>query len=194
MTEINIDRLAELVREILVEIGEDPDRDGLRETPKRVAKALQEMTASTRLASFTEGKMFPTATGSGDQVVSVNHIPFYSMCEHHMLPFFGHVHVGYLPQGGQIIGLSKIPRLVNYVSRKLNVQENITREVAEILMEVTQAKGVAVVVDARHMCVEMRGVQKLNSITRTTFFLGEFSQNDSLRKEFLQSLPKVGKW
>ena len=126
MTEINIDRLAELVREILVEIGEDPDRDGLRETPKRVAKALQEMTASTRLASFTEGKMFPTATGSGDQVVSVNHIPFYSMCEHHMLPFFGHVHVGYLPQGGQIIGLSKIPRLVNYVSRKLNVQENIT--------------------------------------------------------------------
>ncbi|MCR8969027.1 GTP cyclohydrolase I FolE [Facklamia sp. 7083-14-GEN3] len=191
MKEINLDRIEELVRELLIEIGEDPDREGLIETPKRVAKSLKEITASTRLEKFTEGKMFPTDASPNQQMVAVNNIPFYSMCEHHMLPFFGNVHVGYLPQDGQIIGLSKIPRLVNYAARKLNVQENITREVADVLMEITNAKGVAVVVDARHMCVEMRGVQKVNSITRTNFYLGAFNEDVQLRNEFLQSLPKV---
>lgn len=191
MTEINLDRIASLVKEILEEIGEDPQREGLIETPMRVAKSLKELTASTQLDQFNEGKMFPTEVTTNQQLVSVNNIPFYSMCEHHMLPFFGQVHVGYLPQNGQIIGLSKIPRLVNYVSRKLNVQENITRDVAEILMGITNAKGVAVVVDARHMCVEMRGVQKVNSITRTHYYLGEFNDNLQTRNEFLQSLPKV---
>lgn len=188
---MNLSRVEELVREILIEIGEDPDRDGLIETPKRVAKALAETTASTRLTEFSEGKMFPTEQEDDDQFVSVNNIPFYSMCEHHMLPFFGQVSVAYLPQGGKIIGLSKIPRLVDYVSKKLNVQENITREVANILMEVTNARGVAVIVDARHMCVEMRGVKKMNSITRTSYYVGEFKENIQLRNEFLQSLPKV---
>lgn len=192
MKEINLQRIEELVRQLLVEIGEDPEREGLIETPARVAKALRDITASTRLEEFTEGKMFPTEISSNQQMVSVNNIPFYSLCEHHMLPFFGQVHVGYLPQEGQIIGLSKIPRLVNYASRRLNVQENITREVAEVLSQITGAKGVAVVVDARHMCVEMRGVQKLNSITRTTYYLGSFNQDLQLRNEFLQSLPKVG--
>ena len=191
MKEMNLSRVEELVREILIEIGEDPDRDGLIETPKRVAKALAETTASTRLTEFSEGKMFPTEHEDDDQFVSVNNIPFYSMCEHHMLPFFGQVSVAYLPQGGKIIGLSKIPRLVDYVSKKLNVQENITREVANILMEVTNARGVAVIVDARHMCVEMRGVKKMNSITRTSYYVGEFKENIQLRNEFLQSLPKV---
>lgn len=191
MTELNMERIEALVRELLQEIGEDPDREGLVETPKRVAKALKEITASTTKTEFTEGKMFPTDTSQATQTVSVNNIPFYSMCEHHMLPFFGTVNVGYLPQDGKIIGLSKIPRLVDYVSRKLNVQENITREVAEILMEVTNAQGVAVVVDARHMCVEMRGVAKSNSSTRTTYFLGAFNDNPQLRNEFLNSLPKV---
>ncbi|WPJ90017.1 GTP cyclohydrolase I FolE [Facklamia hominis] len=191
MKEMNLSRVEELVREILIEIGEDPDRDGLIETPKRVAKALAETTASTRLTEFSEGKMFPTEQEDDDQFVSVNNIPFYSMCEHHMLPFFGQVSVAYLPQGGKIIGLSKIPRLVDYVSKKLNVQENITREVANILMEVTNARGVAVIVDARHMCVEMRGVKKMNSITRTSYYVGEFKENIQLRNEFLQSLPKV---
>lgn len=192
MKEINLQRIEELVRQLLVEIGEDPEREGLIETPARVAKALRDITASTRLEEFTEGKMFPTEISSNQQMVSVNNIPFYSLCEHHMLPFFGQIHVGYLPQEGQIIGLSKIPRLVNYASRRLNVQENITREVAEVLSQITGAKGVAVVVDARHMCVEMRGVQKLNSITRTTYYLGSFNQDLQLRNEFLQSLPKVG--
>ncbi|MBG9979784.1 GTP cyclohydrolase I FolE [Facklamia sp. DSM 111018] len=191
MTELNLNRIEELVREILIEIGEDPDREGLVETPKRVAKALKEMTASTCKTEFTEGKMFPTETSQASQMVSVNNIPFYSMCEHHMLPFFGTVNVGYLPQEGKIIGLSKIPRLVDYVSKKLNVQENITRNVADILMEITNARGVAVVVDARHMCVEMRGVAKTNSVTRTTYFLGAFNDDVQLRNEFLQSLPKV---
>ena len=191
MKEMNLSRVEELVREILIEIGEDPDRDGLIETPKRVAKALAETTASTRLTEFSEGKMFPTEQEDDDQFVSVNNIPFYSMCEHHMLPFFGQVSVAYLPQGGKIIGLSKIPRLVDYVSKKLNVQENITREVANILMEVTNARGVAVIVDARHMCVEMRGVKKMNSITRSSYYVGEFKENIQLRNEFLQSLPKV---
>lgn len=192
MTEMNLQRIEELVKEILIEIGEDPEREGLVETPKRVAKALNEILASTTETEFTEGKMFPTEITQNTQMVSVNEIPFYSMCEHHMLPFFGTVNVGYLPENGKIIGLSKIPRLVNYVSKKLNVQENITREVAEILMTITEAKGVAVVVDARHMCVEMRGVSKLNSTTRTTYFLGEFNDNIQLHNEFLASLPKVG--
>ena len=192
MNEENLKHIEQLVREILIEIGEDPDREGLIETPKRVAKSLQEITASTTKEEFTEGKMFPTETTGNDQLVSVNNIPFYSMCEHHMLPFFGTVNVGYLPQNGQIIGLSKIPRLVDYVSKKLNVQENITREVADILMEITDAKGVAVVVDARHMCVEMRGVAKNNSVTRTTYFLGAFNEDTQLRTEVLQTLPKVG--
>ena len=115
MNEENLKHIEQLVREILIEIGEDPDREGLIETPKRVAKSLQEITASTTKEEFTEGKMFPTETTGNDQLVSVNNIPFYSMCEHHMLPFFGTVNVGYLPQNGQIIGLSKIPRLVDYV-------------------------------------------------------------------------------
>lgn len=191
MTELNLTKIESLVRELLIEIGEDPDRQGLVETPKRVAKALQEMTSSTLKEEFTEGKMFPTETSQASQMVSVNNIPFYSMCEHHMLPFFGSVSVGYLPQDGQIIGLSKIPRLVDYVARRLNVQENITQNVADILMDITNAKGVAVVVDARHMCVEMRGVQKTNSVTRTTYFLGAFNEEPQLRNEFLQSLPKV---
>lgn len=191
MTELNLTKIEGLVRELLIEIGEDPDRQGLVETPKRVAKALQEMTSSTLKEEFTEGKMFPTETSQASQMVSVNNIPFYSMCEHHMLPFFGSVSVGYLPQDGQIIGLSKIPRLVDYVARRLNVQENITQNVADILMDITNAKGVAVVVDARHMCVEMRGVQKTNSVTRTTYFLGAFNEEPQLRNEFLQSLPKV---
>lgn len=191
MTEFNYDKIESLVRQILIEIGEDPDRQGLIETPKRVAKALAEMTASTRQSEFLDGKMFPTDYPDDGQMVSVNNIPFYSMCEHHMLPFFGTVSVAYLPQGGEIIGLSKIPRLVDYVAQKLNVQENITREVADILMEITHAKGVAVVVDARHMCVEMRGVSKNNSITRTTYFAGAFKEDVQLRNEFLQSIPKV---
>ena len=192
MSEMNLTKIEELVREILIEIGEDPDREGLVETPKRVAKALDFITGSTRLSEFTEGKMFPTEFCEDNEMVSVNNIPFYSMCEHHMLPFFGTVSVAYLPAEGQIIGLSKIPRLVDYVSRKLNVQENITRDVGQILMDITKARGVAVIVDARHMCVEMRGVQKVNSTTRTTFYAGEFKNNAQLRNEFLQSIPRVG--
>lgn len=191
MKDINLDKIAAHVKEILAELGEDPERDGLVETPMRVAKALKEITSSTTLTEFTQGKMFPTEECSTQQMVSVNHIPFYSMCEHHMLPFFGHVSVGYLPQNGQIIGLSKIPRLVDYVSHKLNVQENITRQVGDILMEITGARGVAVVVDARHMCVEMRGVAKANSMTRTTYFLGDFDTDVQLRNEFLQSIARI---
>lgn len=191
MTEFNYEKIESLVRQILVEIGEDPNRQGLVETPKRVAKALEELTSSTRKTDFLDGKMFPTDYPDDGQMVSVNNIPFYSMCEHHLLPFFGKVSVAYLPQGGEIIGLSKIPRLVDHVAQKLNVQENITREVADILMEITNAKGVAVVVDARHMCVEMRGVAKNNSITRTTYFSGAFKEDIQLRHEFLQSIPKV---
>lgn len=192
MTELNLARIEALVRDLLIEIGEDPDRPGLVETPKRVAKALAETTSSTGVNEFTQGKMFPTEMTESSQMVSVNNIPFYSMCEHHMLPFFGKVHVGYLPQDGKIIGLSKIPRLVDFVSRRLNVQEKITHEVADILADITGAKGVAVVVDARHMCVEMRGVAKSQSMTRTTYFLGAFNEDNQLRNEFLQSLPKVG--
>lgn len=121
-------------------------------------------------------------------MVMVHDMTFYSMCEHHMLPFFGSVHVAYLPKDGQIIGLSKIPRLVDFVSRKLSVQEEVTRDVATIMNEILDPYGVAVIVDARHMCMEMRGIKEVNSITRTTQFTGLFKEDPQLRNEFLQSI------
>lgn len=178
-------RIEQAVYEILAAVGENPEREGLQETPERVAKMYAEILSSERLSKFEEYKLFKIEPAEVDQTILIKDIPFYSMCEHHMLPFFGKVHVAYIPQYGNIIGLSKIPRLVDYVSHKLSVQENITREIAEILNEILQPKGVAVVAEARHMCVEMRGVKKNNSLTKTSFFLGEFNKDINKRMEFL---------
>ncbi|GBG97063.1 GTP cyclohydrolase I FolE [Lactococcus termiticola] len=182
------ERLEDAVGEILKAVGEDPSREGLLETPSRVAKMYAEILSSQKKAKFDEYKLFKIDVAEQDQEILVKDIPFYSMCEHHMLPFFGVAHVAYLPTDGNIIGLSKIPRLVDYVSRRLSVQENITREIAETMNEILKPKGVAVLVEARHMCIEMRGVKKLNSKTKTTFFLGEYDSNLNQRQEFLEAI------
>ena len=181
-------RIEQAVREILQAVGEDPAREDLRETPTRVAKMYAELLSSQHLTKFTDYKCFKIAQSPTDQLITMKDIPFYSLCEHHLLPFFGQVHVAYIPQNGIIIGLSKIPRLVNFVSHKLSVQEKITREIAETLQEILQPKGVAVVVEARHLCVEMRGVKKTNVATQTSFFLGELNDRPERRAEFLESL------
>ncbi|AYG00321.1 GTP cyclohydrolase I FolE [Lactococcus allomyrinae] len=181
-------RIERAIREILFAVGENPEREGLIETPKRVAKMYEEVLSSQRLNEFDEYKLFKIDPSKVDSIVTVKDISFYSMCEHHMLPFFGKAHVAYIPKDGNIIGLSKIPRLVNYVSRKLSVQENITRDIAEILEKILAPKGVAVVVEAQHLCVEMRGVKKENALTKTSYFLGEFNESVDKRMEFLESL------
>lgn len=181
-------RIELAVREILLAVGEDPEREGLLETPERVAKMYEEILSSQKLTQFEEYKLFKIEKTDQDQTILIKDIPFYSMCEHHMLPFFGKANVAYIPKDGNIIGLSKIPRLVNYVSHKLSVQENVTRDIAEILNDILEPKGVAVVVEARHMCVEMRGVKKGNSQTKTSFFMGEFEESRETRLEFLESL------
>ncbi len=186
----NTNNIEESVRNIIKLTGENPEREGLLETPKRVAKMYQEILSSQGKTKFDEYKIFTADATDNSQMVLINDIPFYSMCEHHMLPFFGTAHVAYIPNNGNIIGLSKIPRLVDFVSKKLNVQENITKDVALTLDEILNPKGVAVVLDARHMCVEMRGIKKGSCVTRTSFYSGKFDKHPQMRYEFLQTLSK----
>lgn len=186
--EENTQTIKRVVKELLLAIGDDPQREGVRETPRRVAEMYQEIFSSQNQNEFQEYKVFETPKRDNSQMVLVKDISFYSMCEHHMLPFFGRAHVAYIPRNGRIIGLSKIPRLVDFVSRRLSLQEKITSDIADTLMEILDPVGVAVVVEARHMCVEMRGVKKSNSLTRTTYFTGDFNSNAQLRAEFLRVL------
>lgn len=180
--------IEQAVTELLQAIGDDPQRAGIKETPQRVAKMYQEIFSSQKQSEFQDYKIFATPKKDNSQMVLVKNIPFYSMCEHHMLPFFGQAHVAYIPRNGKIIGLSKIPRLVDFVAHKLSLQEKITSDVAETLTDILDPLGVAVVVDARHMCIEMRGVKKSNSTTRTTYFTGNFDTDNQLRAEFLRVL------
>ena len=177
------DPIAELVDSLLTELGEDPSRPGLRSTPDRVARALRELTDgyNTRPADVIAGAIFEQ---DYDEMVLVRDIPFYSLCEHHMLPFFGQCHVGYLPNG-KVIGLSKIPRLVEVFSHRLQIQEQLTREVAEALNAALSPKGVAVVVEARHLCMEMRGVETPGGRMVTSCMLGTFRSDPRTRSEFL---------
>jgi GTP cyclohydrolase I len=175
--------LSEHYQEILTQIGEDPKREGLLKTPERVSKAMQFLTqgyhqdpdAILKKALFHE---------EYSEMVIVKDIEVYSMCEHHMLPFFGKAHVAYIPNG-TIVGLSKIPRVVDTYSRRLQVQERLTIEVRDCIQRVLNPKGVAVVIEASHMCMQMRGVQKQNSTTTSSAFTGLFLKNDSTRKEFI---------
>lgn len=176
-----------LVREMLLKIGEDPDREGLLKTPERVSRAMAFLTGGYRadLEKIINGAIFEEAAGSEhDEMVVVKDIEFYSLCEHHMIPFFGTVHVGYLPNM-KIIGLSKIPRIVEVFARRLQVQERLTHQIASCVNEVLQPGGVAVVVEAKHMCMCMRGIQKQNSSTTTSAMLGAFRSNPQTRNEFL---------
>ena len=180
----DIDGLSSLVSRILVDLGEDPDRNGLLKTPERVAKALQFMTQGYKqdIDQLLNGAMFPIEY---DEMVIVKDIDFFSLCEHHLLPFFGKCHVGYLPNK-KVVGLSKIPRVVDAFSRRLQVQERLTTQIAETLKKKLNAHGVAVVMEARHLCMMMRGVEKQNTIAVSSSMLGAFRTQEQTREEFLK--------
>ncbi|MDO4670173.1 MAG: GTP cyclohydrolase I FolE [Aerococcus sp.] len=187
MTPQNANKQAKVeaaVRTILEAFGEDPDREGLQETPARVYRMFEELLATTTAPHFTDYKLFHSPLNQG-QLVTVADIPFYSLCEHHMLPFFGSVTVAYLPQHEEIIGLSKIPRLVNYASHQLNVQERLTNMIGQEMEKIVDPAGVAVITKARHMCMEMRGVKTHESQTTATYFSGQFQTDPDLRRDFL---------
>ena len=170
-------------RKMIEAIGEDPNREGLIKTPLRAARALEFMTQGYKknVNEIVNGAIF---TSDNDEMVVVKNIEMYSMCEHHLLPFFGKAHVGYVPKG-KIIGLSKIARIVDMYARRLQVQENLTREIAQTLLDVTGGLGVGVVIEAQHLCMMMRGVEKQNSVMKTSCLLGVFRKEDATRKEFL---------
>ena len=183
-----LENIENAVREILINIGEDINREGLIETPKRVAKMYEEILSTKNINDFDNYKLFEVDLDNSQEMILIKDIPFFSMCEHHMLPFFGKVHVAYIPRENKVIGLSKIPRLVEFVSRKLSVQEEITVNVAKKLIEILNPLGIAVVVEARHMCIEMRGINKIGSVTKTSFYSGEFKENVDRKKEFLDGI------
>lgn len=172
----------EAVTKILELLGENPQREGLLKTPNRVVKALQFLTEGYHQdpKEILNQALFST---SNDEMVLVRDIEFYSMCEHHMLPIIGRVHVAYIPDG-QVVGLSKIPRIVNVYARRLQIQEQMTEQIADAILETIKPKGVAVVVHARHMCMEMRGVQKINSTTVSSALRGLFKKDERTRSEF----------
>jgi GTP cyclohydrolase I len=183
MHEPNLKRIETLVREILVEIGEDPDREGLLKTPDRVAKALTFLTSGYRTDPriVINDAIFTQETNS---MVIVKNIEVYSMCEHHMLPFFGRCHIGYIPTG-KVFGVSKLARLVDLYARRLQLQERLTEQISSVLMQEIGAKGVGVMIEARHLCMMMRGVEKQNSVMITSSVLGTFRESQATREEFL---------
>ena len=180
---MSLEKLTNNYHEILSELGEDTTRDGLRDTPKRAAKAMQFLCRgyTQSLDEIVNGALFES---SSDEMVIVKNIELYSLCEHHMLPFIGKAHVAYMPNG-KVVGLSKIARIVDMFARRLQIQEGLTRQIAEAVQSVTGARGVAVVIEANHMCMMMRGVEKQNSSMITSVMLGEFRENAATRSEFL---------
>lgn len=179
-------KIEDAARQILIGIGEDPEREGLLKTPQRVAKAYAEIMDgySKNPEKLINGAFFGV---DYDQMVVVNDIEFYSMCEHHMLPFFGHAHVAYLPNG-KVIGLSKIPRIVDMFAHRLQVQERMTQQIAELINDQIHPQGVAVVVEAQHMCMTMRGVKKQEATMTTSAMLGVFRTRLETRLEFLNRI------
>jgi GTP cyclohydrolase I len=180
----------ELLRELLVRLGEDPDRDGLVRTPERMQKSLEYLTKGYQQDpdKVLQGALFDVPY---DEMVIVKDVEMFSLCEHHLLPFFGKVHVAYIPNG-KVLGLSKIPRLVDIFARRLQVQERLTVQLAETIQNAIQPQGVGVVIEARHLCVMMRGVEKQHSSAVTSHMLGSFRNSDKTREEFL-SLIRNGK-
>lgn len=177
------EEIANHYRQILQALGEDPEREGLRDTPKRAAKAMQFLNRGylQSLEEIVNGAVFESET---DEMVLVKDIELYSMCEHHLLPFIGKCHIAYLPSG-KVLGLSKFARIVDMYARRMQIQENLTRQIAEAVLQVTEARGVAVVVEAKHLCMMMRGVEKQNSSMTSSVMLGAFRDNISTRQEFL---------
>ncbi len=180
--------IAEAVHQILISIGEDPDREGLVQTPKRVAQMLTELTAGYHddLKTLVNGAIFHVDYA---EMVVVLNIDFSSLCEHHLLPFFGKVHVAYIPDG-RVIGLSKLPRIVEMYARRLQMQERMTVEIAHALQRILNPRGVAIIVEAKHMCSMIRGVKKINAQMQTRSMLGIFKQDTIVRNEFLSLLTR----
>ena len=178
----DIDEISSHYRRIIELMGEDPNREGLQKTPERVAKAMQFLTQGYEQdgSAILKSALFDEPN---QQMVLVKSIEVYSMCEHHMLPFFGKAHVAYIPNG-KIVGLSKIPRVVDVFARRLQVQERLTHQIRDCIQNTLNPAGVAIVIEAQHMCMQMRGVQKQNSFTTTSAFTGEFLK-DATRKEFI---------
>lgn len=184
----SIETLENNVRSILNEVGEDPNREGLLKTPSRVAKAYKFLTKGydEDIDTLLNGAIF---NEHYDEMVIVKNIDFYSLCEHHMLPFYGVCHVAYIPNG-KIVGLSKLPRIVEMYSRRLQVQERMTREIGDMINKMLEPKGVAVVSEAKHLCMMMRGVEKQNSVATASCMLGNFKTDQKTRQEFLTLLGK----
>ena len=180
--------MQEIIRQLLAELGEDPSREGLFDTPKRVEKALAFLTSgyAADVDTVLNNALF---TVDYNEMVIVKDIDFYSLCEHHLLPFFGKCHVAYIPQG-RVLGLSKIPRLVDIFARRLQVQERLTNQIAETLREKVDPLGVAVVMEATHLCMAMRGVEKQNSVATTSAMLGVFREDARTRMEFLELIKR----
>ncbi|NND78026.1 MAG: GTP cyclohydrolase I FolE [Flavobacteriales bacterium] len=178
-----VEKIASHCQQILELVGEDPQREGLQKTPLRYAKAMQFLTQGYEMepAEILKGAMFAE---DYQQMVLVKDIEVYSMCEHHLLPFFGKAHIAYIPNG-HIVGLSKIPRIVDAFSRRLQVQERLSDNIRDCIQETLKPLGVAVVIEARHLCMQMRGVEKQNSVTTTSSFVGEFMDNSKTRREFI---------
>tara|TARA_A100001011_G_C14121709_1_gene761529 strand:- start:27 stop:584 length:558 start_codon:yes stop_codon:yes gene_type:complete len=175
--------IKDLTKQLLSEIGEDPNREGLLRTPLRVEKAWKFLTKGydQSIDNIVNGALFDEKY---DEMVNIKDIEFYSLCEHHLLPFFGKVHVSYIPNG-KIVGLSKIPRIVEMYSRRLQVQERLTQQIAEIINEILNPKGVGVIAEGRHLCMQMRGVENKKSSTITSYMTGIFRKDPKTRKEFL---------
>ena len=186
LPERDLDRIANAYRELLQSIGEDVNREGLQRTPDRAARALEFLTQGYRqnLDEIINGAVFES---SASEIILVKDIELYSLCEHHLLPFIGRAHVAYLPNG-KVIGLSKVARIVDVFARRLQIQENLTTQIAESLMNCLQPSGVAVVVEAKHLCMMMRGVEKQNSVMKTSCLLGIFKDDARTRSEFLSLL------
>ena len=183
MKQPNEKKIARLVRELLVELGEDPDREGLRKTPARVARSLSYLTRGYRqnLKAVVHGAKFASGT---NHMVILKDIELYSMCEHHMLPFFGRCAIGYISKG-KVLGVSKLARIVDMFARRLQIQERMTEEIANAIMAEAGAEGVGVVIKAKHLCMMMRGVEKQNSEMTTSAVLGTFRSDEKVRQEFL---------
>jgi len=185
---MNVRKVERLVRQMLVEIGEDPEREGLVKTPARVAAALDFLTSGYRMdpQRLVNGAIF---TQEINNMVIARDIELYSLCEHHMMPFFGRCHVGYIPNG-KVFGISKLARLVDMYARRLQLQERLTEQVAHAIMDEIQPEGVGVIVEARHLCMMMRGVQKQNSMMVTSSVLGSFHDSTATRSEFLSLINR----